>query len=184
MIDDKNPRLAVSTSVVLGYQGQTGQHLIDARAGNRLTVPVTINAPDSTSVNNRTSRANQYRKMKINGRTLNDWFGSDASAQPYIASNVQNNGLRAYDIPDTEQFGTASPGTERAPGFEDIDLAAGKLLTIFRENAIEFRTETFSIANIASHLNPDNGISDSNFGQIKKTYSVPRTLQLSLHYKF
>ncbi len=147
-------------------------------------LPVTIGAPDTTSVNNRASRANQYGHLKIANRSLSNWFGNDLSAQPCITSNGQNNGSCAYGTPNSEQFGTASPGTERAAGYENVDLTAGKSFRVYHENALEFRADAFNIANIASYLNPDNGIADSNFGQITDTRSIPRTLQLSLHYKF
>lgn len=145
-------------------------------------LPVTINAPNETTVNNRASRANLYRHINIQNRTLNNWFGTDPSVVP-CAQNV-NNGVCAYGLPTAEQFGTAPPGTERAPGFDNIDVTAGKQFHITEAQNVEFRADFFNVGNIASYDNPDNGVTDSNFGQITNVRSVPRQIQFSLHYNF
>ena len=82
------------------------------------------------------------------------------------------------------QFGSASVGSERAPGFEQIDMTAGKQFTITESQNVEFRADLFNVGNIASYNNPDNGITDSNFGQISDVRSQARQVQLSLHYNF
>lgn len=145
-------------------------------------LPVTINAPDTTSVNNRASRANHYRKLVIQNRTLNNWYGTG----PSVVSCPQgvDNGTCAYGVPNLEQFGTAGVGTERAPGFEQVDVTAGKQFAIVEGQNIEFRADFFNVGNIASYSNPDNNITDSNFGQITDVRSQQRQIQFSLHYNF
>jgi hypothetical protein len=42
--------------------------------------PETIQAPSNNSNSYGVSRANQYGKLKIVGRSINNWFGTDPSA--------------------------------------------------------------------------------------------------------
>lgn len=147
-------------------------------------LPVTINGPNTTSVNNRASRANMYRKLIIRNQTVQNWFGTDPSAQRCTAFNGQDNGVCAYGTPNSEQFGTASVGSERAPGFRSIDLTGGKAFNIVEGQNLEFRADLFNAFNIASYGNPDNGITDGNFGQITDVRSQQRQIQFSLHYNF
>ena len=144
--------------------------------------PVTINGPNTTSVNNKASRANHYRPLKIRNRSVGDWFGTDPSA--IGCTSYPDNGVCAYGVSNTEQFGTASVGSERAPGFEQVDLTAGKAFAITETQKFEFRADFFNAFNLASYSNPDNGITDSNFGQISDVRTPPRQIQFSLHYDF
>ncbi|RZU41902.1 TonB-dependent receptor [Edaphobacter modestus] len=165
-------------------------------------LPVTINGPDTTSVNNKASRANHYQNLKITNRTLSNWFGTGSTVYHPIQSSTTVNGVTtvttvngcataqaqslgcAYGPTIGEQFGSAAVGTERAPGFEQLDFSAGKEFHIYNEQALEFRSDFFNAFNIASYGNPDNGITDSNFGQITNVRGIPRTIQFSLHYHF
>lgn len=144
--------------------------------------PVTINGPDTTTVNNKASRANHYRQLKIVDRSVAHWFGTGASETP-CASGVDN-GVCAYGVPAVNQFGTASVGTERAPGYDQVDLSASKTFSLGRSNSLAFQTDFFNAFNIASYDNPDSGVTDANFGQIVATRSLPRQIQFSLHYEF
>ena len=148
-------------------------------------LPVTINGPNNTNLNNRAERANQYRPLIVRNRSLNHWFGTDPTAVP--CQNLGNQGDNpqcAYGAAGAGQFGTAQNNTERAPGFEQIDLTAGKAFAITEQQHIEFRSDFFNIGNFASYSNPDNTITDGSFGQIINVRSIPRTIQFSLHYSF
>ena len=101
-----------------------------------------------------------------------------------LGSPCFDNGTCAYGTPNAEQFGTASVGTERAPGFRQIDLTAGKAFHITEAQALEFRADFFNAFNFASYGNPDNNPGDTNFGQITSTRNLPRQIQFSLHYAF
>ena len=157
-------------------------------------LPVTITGPITTSVNNKTARANHYQHLKIVNRTLSNWFGNDNTVvHPIVTPTGTVNGCStaqaqsygcAYGPTVGEEFGSASVGTERAPGYEQIDLTGGKSFTIYHEQALEFRADLFNAFNIASYKNPDNGITDSNFGQISDVRSPQRQIQFSLHYAF
>jgi Carboxypeptidase regulatory-like domain/TonB dependent receptor len=146
-------------------------------------LPITINGPNNTNVFNRAERANQYRRLTITHRSLNNWFGTDPSAVPCQGLGVDN-GQCAYGAAGVGQFGTAANNTERAPGYEQIDLAASKSFAITEAQHLEFRTDFFNAFNIASYDNPDNSIQDATFGKITNVRSLPRQIQMSLHYTF
>ena len=82
------------------------------------------------------------------------------------------------------EFGTARVGSERAPGFDQLDFSAGKQFDITEGQNVEFRADLFNAFNIASYSNPDNGVTDSNFGEINNVRSQQRQIQFSLHYDF
>jgi hypothetical protein len=145
--------------------------------------PVTINGPNSTSLNNKAQRANHYRKMVVRDRSVGNWWGTDPSASPCKTAG-ENNDVCAYGATSGNNFGTASVGSERAPGYENIDLTAGKSFSITESQKVEFRSDFFNAFNMASYSNPDNGITDSNFGQITAARNNPRQIQFSVRYRF
>jgi hypothetical protein len=147
--------------------------------------PVTIFGPDNSNAFNTFgfSRANQYHKLVIRNRSINDWWGTDPSADNTI--NCPSNGACAYGTAAPFTFGTAHNSSERGPGYRQVDTSLFKDFHFWRENnVLTFRADFFNIFNIASYGNPDSGITDSNFGQISSVRSPPRQIQLSLHYAF
>ena len=154
-------------------------------------LPVTIFGPNNSNTNNGGwgfSRANQYRAMVIRNRSINNWWGTDPSAQPCVP-NTKNpsgadNGTCAYGAAGLFAFGSAHNSTERAPGYRQVDTSLFKDFHVWREQVVGFRADLFNIFNIASYGNPDNSITDSNFGQISSVRSPARQVQLSLHYIF
>jgi len=149
-------------------------------------LPVTIFGPNNSNTNNGGwgfSRANQYRPMVIRSRSINNWWGTDPSAQPCLTSGVDN-GTCAYGSAGSFAFGSAHNSTERAPGYRQVDTSLFKDFHAWREQVVGFRADFFNIFNIASYGNPDNNITDSSFGQITSVRSPARQIQLSLHYIF
>jgi len=147
--------------------------------------PVIIFGPDNSNTNNAGwgfSRANQYRPLIIRNRSLSNWWGTDPSATPCLGPD---NGICAYGVAASNTFGTARNGTERAPGYRQVDTSFFKDFHIWHEqHVIGFRADFFNIFNIASYSNPDNTITDSSFGLISNVRSPARQIQLSLHYAF
>jgi hypothetical protein len=148
--------------------------------------PVTIFGPDASNTNNAGwgfSRANQYHPMIIRDRSLQDWWGTDQSADNSITCPA--NGVCAYGVAATNTFGTARNSTERSPGYRQVDMSLFKDFHVWREeHVLGFRADFFNIFNIASYGNPDNNINDSSFGLISSVRSPARQIQLSLHYAF
>jgi Carboxypeptidase regulatory-like domain/TonB dependent receptor len=148
--------------------------------------PVTIFGQNNNGANNAFgyNRANQYRPMIIQNRSINNWWGTDPSATPCLTAGVDD-GTCAYGNEGQFQFGTAHNSTERAPGYRQVDASLFKDFHIWGEqHVLGFRADFFNLFNIASYGNPDNGAGDSNFGQISNVRSPVRQIQLSLHYAF
>jgi len=153
--------------------------------------PVTIFGPGNSNTNSwGFSRANQYRPMVIRNRSINNWWGTDPSAQPCQTAGVDN-GTCAYGYAGSFTFGSAHNTTERGPGYRQVDMSLFKDFHVWHEQVVGFRADFFNIFNIASYGNPDNSISDfsiiptkNNFGRIGDLRSPERQIQLSLHYSF
>ncbi len=153
--------------------------------------PETLTGPGNNSNSYGNSRPNQYRKLKIVHRTIDNWFGTDPSAVPCTTAGVDN-GACAFGAPASNNFGTGRNGNVRGPGFLNVDMSAFKDFHTFREQTIGFRFDAFNAFNIASYGNPDIGITDSNFGNISgqgtgyggAVRSVERHLQFSANYRF
>ncbi|AXC14638.1 Oar protein [Acidisarcina polymorpha] len=149
--------------------------------------PQTVTAPGNNSNSYGSSRANQYRKLKIVNRTVNNWFGTDPSATPCTAAGVDN-GVCAFGVPAPNTFGSSSNGAVRGPGYLNVDSSAFKDFHIVGEQSLGFRFDAFNVFNIASYGNPDIGVTDTNFGQIASlgtpVRSVERHLQFSARYSF
>jgi hypothetical protein len=147
--------------------------------------PEVITGGSSNSNTYGANRVNQYRKLKVVGRSNENWFGTDASAAPCKTAGVDN-GICAFGVPAPNSFGTESNGALRGPGFFNTDLSAFKDFHTFREETIGFRFDAFNAFNIVSYGNPDSGINDSNFGNVslQTPRSTERHLQFSMHYNF
>jgi len=146
--------------------------------------PETITGPGVSNSNSfGQARANQYRKMNIVHRSLANWFGTDPSATPCTAQG-DNNGACAYGSAAPNTFGTTAVGSERGPGFMNVDASAFKDFHITEKHSVGFRADAFNALNIASYTNPSTSVTDPNFGQAEGTRSTARQLQLSLHYNF
>jgi hypothetical protein len=153
--------------------------------------PVIIYGPGNSNTQNTFgyNRANQYRHINIRNRSIDHWWGTDPSAtacQPDPLTNPTgaDNGVCAYGVASQFTFGTAANGTERAPGYRQVDTSIFKDFHIWEEHELGFRADFFNVFNIASYGNPDSGSTDSNFGQISSVRSPARQIQLSLHYSF
>jgi hypothetical protein len=147
--------------------------------------PEVISGGSNNSNSYGTNRVNQYRPLKVVGRSNANWFGTDPSAAPCLTAGVDN-GTCAFGVPANNVFGTSSNGAERGPGFFNTDLAAFKDFHIFREHTLGFRFDAFNAFNIVSYGNPDTGITDSHYGNVslQGTRSVERHLQFSAKYSF
>jgi hypothetical protein len=140
------------------------------------------NGNNSQSYGNQ--RPNQYRKLKIVHRSLENWFGTDPSATPCTGPD---NGICAYGTAAENTFGNARNGTVRGPGYFNADMSAFKDFHLFGEHSVGFRFDAFNAFNIVSYGNPDTGITDSGFGEITQQNSIRSTerhLQFSAHYNF
>ena len=152
--------------------------------------PVTINGNDDSATHANASRASQYTKMKIRHQSLNNWWGTDPTAKPCgtAGDTTYTSGgssyTCAYGNAEYGTFGTASVGTERAPGFQQYDFSAYKDMQIWKDNKVTFRADFFNAFNISSYGNPDRDINSSTFGKISDVRSVARQVQFAVKYSF
>lgn len=157
--------------------------------------PITIGSSQTNVTNNGGgARANQYRPLIIRNRTLHNWFGNDATATPCstLPSVPGQNPVCAYgtevssaNYGNQYAFGTAHVGTERGPGFRDVDVSASKQFRTYKEQYLQFRADAFNVGNISSYAAPAATVSTTaTFGQITSNLSPPRQIQMSLKYGF
>lgn len=147
--------------------------------------PESITGGSNNSNSYGSSRVNQYRPLKVRGRSNNNWFGTDASAVPCTTAGVDN-GVCAFGVPAVNAFGTSRNGAVHGPGFFNADLSAFKDFHIAERQAVGFRFDAFNAFNIVSYGNPDTGINDTNFGDVSRQNprSTERHLQFSARYTF
>jgi hypothetical protein len=153
--------------------------------------PVTLSTPQGYSnqvfAYSGGARPDQLLQPKIVNRSVSHWFGTDPGTVVACAADQTVNKLGVpcvYAAQSASHFGTARTGSLRSPGFFNVDGAFQKNFAVYKENALAFRADFFNLFNIASYGNPDNGISDSNFGQITSTRSTERHVQFELKYQF
>jgi hypothetical protein len=157
--------------------------------------PITIGSSLTNVTNNGGgARANQYQPLIIKNRSLAHWFGTDPTATPCTllpsvsgqnASCAYGNEVSSATYGQQYAFGTAHVGTERAPGFRDVDVSAFKQFHTYKGQLVQFRADAFNVGNISSYAAPAATVSTtSTFGQITSNLSPPRQIQLSLKYEF
>ncbi|HMH16084.1 MAG TPA: TonB-dependent receptor [Edaphobacter sp.] len=159
-------------------------------------LPITMFSSQNPNwaVNQRTDRANHYRKLRIVNRSVNNWFGTDPSATP-CAADVDN-GVCAYGEESSTGLGTAAVGSERAPNYHDLDAALSKAFNITESKHLDFRADFFNVLNTTSFAPANNNVSGGivslpvdqrNFGQLSSsspTVSTERQIQLALKLVF
>ena len=153
--------------------------------------PVTVTSPAEYSnevfAYTGAARPNQLNPVNITNRSVAHWFGTNDSMINSCAagSDVNKNGNPCvYQTQSTTAFGDVKTGSLRAPGFFNVDAAIQKNFKTWHDQSLDFRADFFNAFNIASYGNPDNGITDSNFGEISSTRSTERHIQFELKYQF
>jgi hypothetical protein len=153
-------------------------------------LPDTLSAPNNSNSNSfGQARPNQYRKLKIANRSISNWWGTDPSATP--CNGEADNTVCAYGDAAANTFGTAAIGTERDPGFYQVNSSLFKDFHITERQKLGFRLDAFNVLNTADYGAPDSNITDFNpdptknqFGLINSVRNEERRLQLALHYTF
>jgi hypothetical protein len=115
-----------------------------------------------------------------------------ASADPEDISGGQSRDLwfnvAAFRVPGQYQFGNASRGSLRGPGFASTDLSLGKRFAISEGKNLNLRWETFNVFNRTNMANPNTSIDagPGNAGRITGLLvgSSMRSMQLGLRFDF
>jgi hypothetical protein len=144
--------------------------------------PFTVSSPGNYKVNQRANRANHYRKLDVQNRSVDHWFGTGPSV---TGCGVDiDNGVCAYGQESTTGFGTASVGSERSPGYKNVDANLSKSFTLKGETNLQFRANFYNVLNTVSLQAPQNSIASANFGLITGTLSTERQIELGLKLTF
>lgn len=153
--------------------------------------PLTMGSYEDYYVNSWAAHSVHLRPLRIQHRTVQNWFGADPSAVPCTQfdnnGNTLDNGTCAYGVESFNGFGNAQNGSERAPGFRQVDLSAFKTFKVTEHQSLELRGDAFNALNIASYGPPDQLLEAAGwgaFGQITSTNSSQRIMQVSMHYRF
>jgi hypothetical protein len=154
--------------------------------------PLTMGSYEDYYVNSWAAHAIHFRPMHVAHRTVQNWFGTDPSAVPCTtfdaSGNTIDNGTCAYGVESFNGFGNAQNGSERAPGFRQVDLSGMKTFHITESQSLQLRGDAFNALNIASYGPPVSQLEDAAyanlFGQIRNTNSSQRIMQVSMHYFF
>jgi hypothetical protein len=141
-----------------------------------------LNAASDNGNYNYAGRLNQYRPMKIVGQSALNWWGTDPSATP--CKTGVDNGVCAYGKPASGTFGDAHNGTERNPGFRNVDLSLFKGFRTAGHQYFKFRVDAYNVFNLDSWEAPNSRAGSGQYGKIVSSSSNPRQFQISGVYTF
>ncbi len=166
------------------FGGWNLNYNMSVRGGFPVTIWATTQNTNSGRSPRGNARANYYRVQSApTTRTVDRWFG-DVTAASFCSAGTDN-GTCAYGIPAPGEFGSAGVGTERAPGFFNLDSSIGKRFAVTENHRIDFRVEMFNILNSVSWGAPGRDITTpAAFGSIGGQINAPRTIQFGLKYAF
>jgi hypothetical protein len=116
------------------------------------------------------SRPDEVSDPNAGAHTLDQWMSRSAF-------------LRLNPVTQAGQFGNAGRNTVRGPGFMDFDVSAMKNFRITEATTLQFRAESFNVANHPNFGLPVADISSANFGRITQA-GPPRLMQFAFKLLF
>jgi hypothetical protein len=90
---------------------------------------------------------------------------------------------RLNPVTQAGQFGNASRNIARGPAFTDFDTSLTRNFALTESVRIQFRAESFNVANHPNFGLPVADMNSPNFGQIL-TAAPPRLMQFALKLMF
>jgi hypothetical protein len=81
-------------------------------------------------------------------------------------------------------FGNTGRNILRGPDQRNVDFSVIKFFPIDEQRKFEFRTEFFNVFNNVSFANPVSILASGNRGQIVRTSTGPRVIQLAFKFNF
>jgi hypothetical protein len=110
---------------------------------------------------------------------------SDPNAGPHTVDAWISRSAFQRLNPQTQagQFGNAGRNIVRGPAFSDIDLSLVRSFRLAESMRLQFRAESFNVANHANFGLPVGDLNSVNFGRIF-TAAPPRLMQLALKLVF
>jgi hypothetical protein len=92
--------------------------------------------------------------------------------------------VTAFAVPSVFQFGNSGRDILTGPGTVNLDLSLFKIFSLTERYQLEFRAESFNLANHANFANPATAIDAPGAGTITSTYNNGRQLQFALKLMF
>ena len=118
---------------------------------------------------------------------LNSWgLRPDQIGNPNVANPSANLWFNpaAYITPQGfGRNGDVRHNSLRGPGFDELDLALGKIFTIAEAKTLEFKWELYNAINHVNLNNPNIYVDQEGAGQIVGAASM-RQMQFGLHFRF
>jgi len=166
-----------AVDLILG--GWSIGYVMQARTG----FPITLSTVGQSQQSPRgTQRPNRLRPSEVGERTIQKWFGT---GNVYECAQGVDDGRCAYQRPALGTFGNSAIGTERAPGYFNVDASIGKRFAITETQNVQFRAEFFNLPNMTMFNPPSRDLSaPGTFGLISAQANNPRNIQLGLKYIF
>jgi outer membrane receptor protein involved in Fe transport len=90
---------------------------------------------------------------------------------------------RLNQVTEAGQFGNLGRNTARGPGFVNVDLSATKIFRLGEGSTLQFRAESFNVANHPNFAIPVADIASASFGRIIQA-GRPRLMQFGLKLLF
>ena len=90
---------------------------------------------------------------------------------------------RLDPVANAGQFGSSGRNVARGPGYGSLDFGLSKLFKLGETTRLQFRAETFNVANHANFGLPVNDLNSPNFGTILES-GPPRLMQFALKILF
>jgi hypothetical protein len=157
----------------------------------RTGFPITVRAVDRTGQAVRGNvRANRYRELVVNEsmRNVDNWFGlpmATAERTAFFCPGGVDNGQCPYGQPADGSFGNSGIGTERGPGFFNLDFTIGKKFNVTERHYFDFRAEFFNALNHVSWAPPGANLgAPASFGVVGSQVQSPRNIQFGLKFHF
>ena len=136
------------------------------QSGLPFSPTLNTNAANSNSAFNRPDRI-ASGVLDSSQRSINDWFN-----------------IAAFTVPGVFQYGNSGRDILIGPGTSNFDFSLFKIFSISERWKLEFRAESFNLANHPNFANPATTVDAPGAGTITKTYNQGREFQLALKLSF
>jgi len=110
---------------------------------------------------------------------------ADVVGNPYANTTPLNPiNVAAFALPAPYTFGDMGRNSLRSDWHRNLDLSVFRSFPIHEAIKLQFRIEAFNLFNTPVFAQPDNNITDPNFGQVSSTANTERQLQAALKLYF
>ena len=105
--------------------------------------------------------------------------------KPYAGGTKLNPiNVNAFALPDPYTFGNMGRNSLVTDWGRNLDMSIFRSFPIREAMRFEFRAEAFNLTNTPVFAQPDNNITDPNFGAVSATQNTQRELQMALKFYF